>query len=134
MNDARKPGSMSWQGFAEHRIREASEQGAFDNLPGQGQPLPGIEKPLHDDWWIQQKMKEEQISLVPPILMARKKKEQVLAEIQNLRHEADVRQRLEELNALIRSAMSSPAAGPPEGVQTVSIEACLEQWRAKRAV
>jgi len=34
----RKPGE-SWQSFVERQIREAQEQGAFDNLPGHGKPL-----------------------------------------------------------------------------------------------
>ena len=35
----RKPGE-SWQDLVERQIREAQEQGAFDNLPGHGKPLP----------------------------------------------------------------------------------------------
>jgi hypothetical protein len=29
-----------WEGAVDQQIREAQERGAFDNLPGQGQPLP----------------------------------------------------------------------------------------------
>ena len=35
----RRPGE-SWQGFVERQIQEAQAQGAFDNLPGHGKPLP----------------------------------------------------------------------------------------------
>jgi len=35
----RKPGE-TWQGFVERQIQEAQAQGAFDNLPGHGKPLP----------------------------------------------------------------------------------------------
>lgn len=36
-----------FQSIAERRIREAMEQGEFDNLPGQGQPLV-----FEDDTWV----------------------------------------------------------------------------------
>ena len=35
----RKPGE-NWQNFIERQIQGAQEQGAFDNLPGHGKPLP----------------------------------------------------------------------------------------------
>ena len=35
----RRPGE-GWQGFIERQIQEAQAQGAFDNLPGHGKPLP----------------------------------------------------------------------------------------------
>jgi hypothetical protein len=31
-----------FESLAERRIREAGERGEFDNLPGAGQPLPGL--------------------------------------------------------------------------------------------
>ncbi len=37
---------------AEQRIREAMELGAFDNLPGQGRPIPDLDLPYDPDWWI----------------------------------------------------------------------------------
>jgi hypothetical protein len=32
-------GDVMWERLVEERIREAMAQGAFDNLPGQGQPI-----------------------------------------------------------------------------------------------
>ena len=36
----RKPPGTSWETWIEAQIRVAREQGAFDNLPGAGKPLP----------------------------------------------------------------------------------------------
>ena len=35
-----------WDSLAEQRIREAQASGEFDNLPGFGKPIPGIDEPL----------------------------------------------------------------------------------------
>ena len=36
----RKPPGTSWETWIDAQIRVAMEQGAFDNLPGAGKPLP----------------------------------------------------------------------------------------------
>ena len=40
----RKPLGTSWESWIEAQIRVAQEQGAFDNLPGAGKPLPNIDQ------------------------------------------------------------------------------------------
>jgi hypothetical protein len=37
---------------AERIIREAIDAGAFDDLPGQGKPIPGAGRPDDDMWWV----------------------------------------------------------------------------------
>ena len=54
----------------EKMIREATERGDFDNLPGMGKPLnlKGLDDP---DWWAKQKIKDEDLdssALLPPTL------------------------------------------------------------------
>jgi hypothetical protein len=39
----RYDGSMPFEEIAERKIREAMEQGEFDNLPGAGKPLAGLD-------------------------------------------------------------------------------------------
>lgn len=48
--------------IADNRIREAIDEGQFDDLPGYGKPIPGIEEPYDPNWWIKQWMKREQLS------------------------------------------------------------------------
>jgi hypothetical protein len=52
----------SVQIFAENRLREAIEQGKFDNLPGAGEPIPDLDAAYDPDWWLKKKMKEDDIS------------------------------------------------------------------------
>jgi hypothetical protein len=37
---------------AEQRILAAIEQGEFEQLPGTGKPIPGLDDPYDPDWWI----------------------------------------------------------------------------------
>lgn len=46
---------------ADQMIREAMEGGAFANLPGEGRPLPDIDDPYTDDWWVRSWMKRERL-------------------------------------------------------------------------
>jgi hypothetical protein len=132
MTETRKPPGTTWQGFAEQRIREAEADGVFNNLPGLGQPIPGIDDPLDENWWVKRKLRDEGVSVVSPILEARLEKERVLNSLSEATSEREVRRRLEQLNARIRAALASPIPGPPEGVPPVEIEAVLAQWRDSR--
>jgi len=46
---------------AENRIREAMAEGQFDNLPGEGKPIPNIDDPYDENWWIKQWLRRERI-------------------------------------------------------------------------
>ena len=37
--------------IAERMIREAMEQGKFDNLPGHGKPIANLDRQLEPGWW-----------------------------------------------------------------------------------
>lgn len=43
-----------WESLAERRIREAAEQGEFDDLPGSGEPLPGLKGTYDPHWWVKE--------------------------------------------------------------------------------
>lgn len=129
----RKPASESWESFTERQIRQAQEAGEFERLPGFGQPIPGIDQPLDENWWLKQKLRDEQLSVTPPIIEARIRRERVLSGLNQLGSESTVRRKLEELNDFIRKAHFSPAAGPAAGVIPVDIEATVTDWRRKRS-
>lgn len=48
--------------IADNRIRQAMEEGQFDNLPGLGQPIPDIDEPYDPMWWVKKWMKRENLS------------------------------------------------------------------------
>lgn len=49
--------------LVERKIREAAEQGAFDDLEGSGRPLPILEEPYEENWWLKRFVQREGVSL-----------------------------------------------------------------------
>ncbi len=124
-----KPAGLTWESFAEKRIRESIERGEFSRLPGLGAPLPGLNDLADENWWVKRKLREEGLSVVPPILEARRAVEQTRQAIRGMTSEPLVRRRLEALNEQIRQAHYSIVAGPADGVQPLNIEAEIAAWR-----
>lgn len=46
---------------AESQIQEAVDQGAFENLPGAGKPIPNLDKPFDDNWWVRNWIERERL-------------------------------------------------------------------------
>jgi hypothetical protein len=128
----RKPAGVPWESFVERRIREAQAAGAFDNFPGRGQPIPGIDNPLDENWWIRQKLRDEGVNVLPPVLEARLDRERTLESLGTIRSESEARRVLAELNERLLNAVKSAAIGPSVGVPLVDIDATIQQWRAAR--
>src|SRR2546423_5186069 len=97
----RKPPGTSWETWIEAQIRVAREQGAFDNLPGAGKPLPDLDQEYDLATWVKQLVQREQLSILPPSLELLRKVEKELAAIEILGDEATVRRRVAALNVEI---------------------------------
>jgi hypothetical protein len=50
------------ESWIERRIREASERGEFENLPGEGEPLEILKEPYEPTWWVKRWVKREGIT------------------------------------------------------------------------
>ena len=107
----RKPPGTSWETWIEAQIRVAREQGAFDNLPGAGKPLPYLGQEYDPDWWVKQLVQREQISILPPSLELLRKVEKELAAIEKLHDEATVRRRVSALNVEIAKVNATVLEG-----------------------
>jgi hypothetical protein len=132
----RKPAGVSFESWIDAQIRVARENGAFDNLPGAGKPLPDAGQPFHPDWWVKQLVKREQIDgvdVLPPQLNLLKKVGTELAAIELLDNEATVRQRLAALNAEIVKVNSTVIDGPPTRLAPLNVERVVSRWRNSRA-
>ena len=129
----RKPSGVSWESWIEAQIRVAQEQGAFDNLPGAGKPLPNILEydPL---WWVKNLAQREQISLLPPSLELLRKVERELATIEKLPDEAAVRHRVATLNVEIARVNSTVVEGPPTRLGPLDPDQVVGRWRRARSV
>jgi hypothetical protein len=131
---ARKPPGTSWESWIEAQIRTAQEQGAFDNLPGAGKPLPDLLGPEQGlDWWVRQLVKREQISALPPSLELLRRVEKELAAIDKLEDEAAVRGRVAALNAEIAKANATVMEGPPTRLGKLDIDKVVARWRQTRS-
>ena len=128
----KKPPGKTWESFADQQIREAMEEGAFDNLPGKGQPIADLGREYDPDWWTKKLIEREKVSLTPPALALRRTVEQTLERLPQMRDEAAVRRALEALNAQIRKLNATIAEGPPTNLAPLDVEALVSGWRRRR--
>jgi hypothetical protein len=126
----RKPKAMTWETWAERQVRVAQEQGAFEDLPGIGEPLPEAGEEWDPDWWLKQKLAREQISFVPPGLQLRKDVEDAIEGLVRLPSERTVRQVLEDLNQRIVDSNRMAHSGPPANLMPLDAERFVAIWRA----
>jgi hypothetical protein len=129
----RKPPGTSWETWIDEQIRVATEQGAFDNLPGAGKPLPNFGQEHDPLWWVKQLVKREQISMLPPSLELLRKVEQELANIEKLDDEATVRRRIAALNVEIAKVNATVLEGSPTRVGTLDVDQVVARWRRTRS-
>jgi hypothetical protein len=125
----RKPPGTSWETWIEAQIRVAREQGAFDNLPGAGKPLPNLDQAYDPLWWVKQLVQREQISDLPPSLELLRKVEKELAAIEQLHDEATVRRRVAALNVEIAKVNATVTEGPPTRLSMLDVDKVVARWR-----
>jgi len=130
----RKPPGVGFETWADRQIREAAERGEFDDLPGAGRPLPDLDEPYDELWWVRKKMSREGLSCLPPALALRKEAEDALGAARRAPSEARVRRILEEVNERIRAALRRPPPGPPLNLRPFDVERVVREWRERRSV
>lgn len=99
--------------MVERQIREAMERGEFENLPGAGKPIEGLDRPYDPGWWARKWIQRERL-----LDQARDLRVEVLAEVRRLRaagrgDEADRRladadRELGRINRLLPPGSRSP--------------------------
>ncbi len=127
----RKPSDVPIHTWVDRLIHEARERGEFDNLPGTGKPLPGIDRPLDEDWWIRQKLRDEDLpldGLLPPALQLRKEVAALPDTVRDLSTEEEVRAAVREVNTRVAAFIRSPS-GPAIPVAPANVDAVVAQWR-----
>ncbi|GAA2898106.1 DUF1992 domain-containing protein [Streptosporangium fragile] len=128
----RKPPGVSFETWVDRQIREATERGEFDNLPGAGKPLPGEGRPYDEMWWIKQKMEAENLSFpLPGTLALRKEAEEARAAAVSARTEAEARGIIEAVNGRIRESYGKTLSGPPLVQPLFDVEEVVADWRAR---
>ena len=118
----------------EASIQVAIRRGDFDNLPGAGKPLEGIDKPHDPNWWIRQKIERENLTgLAPPAIQLRNEHRTMDETLDEFWREEDVRAHLEEFNKRVKYARMQLQGGPPVVTPLHDIEADVRAWRERRA-
>jgi hypothetical protein len=120
---------VSRETWIDRQIREAQERGAFDDLPGAGKPLPDLDRPRDDLWWVKRLMRREGLSITPPLLELRRDREDARRLALDAATEAEARDRLEEINARIRAHNATAVSGPPSNLAPIDVDAVLWAWR-----
>lgn len=128
----RKPPGVTWETWIDAQVRRGMEEGAFDDLPGHGKPLQGLDRPRDEMWWVRDKLRREGISYLPPTLALRKDVDDARDAIDAATTESDVRQIITEINVRIRSVNRMASSGPPSNLMPLDEEATVERWRASR--
>ena len=129
MADGRKPPGVSWETWVDRQIRESMERGEFDDLPGKGKPIAGLDGTRDELWWVREKLKREKVSYLPPTLAIRKERDDARERIAAATTEAEVRRIVEEINARIRHVNSHATGGPPSTVMPFDVDEVLARWR-----
>lgn len=129
----RKPPGVSFETWADKQIRDAERRGDFAALPGAGKPLPSLDAPYDELWWIRGKMQREGLSALPPSLVLRKEAEDAMEAVAAAATEAQVLRIVAAINDKLRDALRRPPEGPPLGRGLFDAEQVLADWRAARA-
>jgi hypothetical protein len=129
----RKPPGVSFETWVERQIREATERGEFDNLPGAGKPIADLDKPHDELWWVRQKLRREHLTYLPASIALRKEAEEALLAAARAGSEQEVRRIVADINAKIVEGNRKAASGPPLNLVPFDVERVVRGWRERRA-
>lgn len=111
--------------IVERRISEAAAQGAFDDLPGSGRPLPGKGRRDDPDWWVRsfldrQRARERAAQRLDQL-------ERAVGSLWPLTAERQVRARLATINQ--EMAEINATLSEPEQREEFDADAVVAAWR-----
>jgi len=125
---------MRYESWVERQVREAIERGEFDNLPGAGRPLAGINGREDENWWVKGLLEREQLPMpLPTSLALRREVADVPQTLTDVPDEPTVRDIIEDLNRRIRDSHRRRVDGPPIVVKPIDVEQTVNDWRRSRS-
>lgn len=118
----------------EYLIRDAMNQGKFDNLKYAGKPIPGLGEHYDPDWWVKGLIQRERLSGIgPPAILLRIEDSELDAKLDHQYTDKQVRDILEDFNKRVIEARRQLQGGPPVITRLRDVEAEVEKWRQRRA-
>jgi hypothetical protein len=127
----RKPPGVSWQTWIDRQIEAGQAEGRFDDLPGLGKPLPGIDQPRDELWWVRDKLRREGVDHLPPSLAILRTAADAERRAMASPSEPEVRRIIEEVNEEIRRLNRTSSSGPPTTLAPFDVEDVVARWRRR---
>lgn len=118
--------------WVDRQIRAAIERGEFDDLPGAGKPLEGIDGTHDPDWWVKKLIEREQISVLPAALALRREAAELDEQLDRFVRPEDVRATLEDFNRRVVEARRQLQGGPPVITSVRDVDLEVERWTERR--
>jgi hypothetical protein len=131
----------SWQErFAsgiDKQVRDAEKDGAFEDNPLVGKPLPGDGQPYREDWWLTQKAAQEQVGVhaLPLPLALRREAQDLrkgLVDDRPAASEAALRAAIADYDVRSDAARRTPQPGPSVVIPRVDADEAVAAWRQAR--
>ena len=118
----------------EYLIRDAMNQGKFDDLKYAGKPIPGLGEHYDPDWWVKGLIQRERLSGIgPPAILLRIEDSELDAKLDQQYTDKQVRDILEDFNKRVIQARRQLQGGPPVITKLRDVEAEVQNWRERRA-
>jgi len=131
--DAGQPTMEQRAQIVEISIQQAMRRGDFDDLPGAGKPLTGLQNAYDPNWWIRQKIERERLTgLGPPALTLRTEDAELDEKLDAAPSEEAVRGMLADFNTRIIEARRQLQGGPPVVTRPRDVETEVLRWRERR--
>jgi hypothetical protein len=133
VTEGKKPPGVSWETWVDKQLADGRAQGLFDDLPGAGKPLPGLDGSRDDLWWLKRKLREENLTVpLPPQLQIRKDVRDFLDSLPHIAAEDAVRDLITNLNHRIREINRTVITGPPTTLMPYDVDGIVDRWRLAR--
>ena len=123
-----------YESSIDRQLREATERGEFEGLPGAGKPLAGYGQEYDEDWWVKDWLRREggAAGVIPATLAVRRAAEDLEPAVDRLQAEALVREHVADLNERIGRARRGLLDGPPVVLPPFDADAVVGGWRERR--
>jgi len=119
--------------WVDMQIQQAIRRGEFDDLPGAGKPIAGIDRPHDPDWWLKQLIERERITgVLPPALALRKEDAELEDILDRITTPGGVRQAIADFNARIVEARRQLQGGPPVITPLRDADVEVGAWQQRR--
>ena len=128
----RKPPGVSFESWVDRQVRRAEQERPLQELPGAGKPLQGLDGPYDELWWVKEKLRREQVSVLPPSLAVRKAAEDLLGSLATVPTEAQLRRLVTAHNERVADLARRPDPGPAVVVRPLRMDDVLRRWHEAR--